>query len=103
VVSSDAAKSASLMCSSSTALHARSTKSYPHNTATQPTPKPHSAHTLTAFTQLQAAPYMASLELLECAGCGLLKVRHQHHQDVPLRYEAAFLWRVNTTHNKLDN
>jgi hypothetical protein len=27
-----------------------------------------------ALTQLQAAPYMASLELLESAGCGLRKI-----------------------------
>jgi hypothetical protein len=40
-------------------------------------PELSSCVTHTALTQLQAAPCMASLELLECAGCGLLKVRQE--------------------------
>ncbi len=46
---------------------------------------------------------MASLELLECAGCGLLKIRQDLAQPYELRsryVEAAFLWRVKPTQHE---
>ncbi len=49
----------------------------------------HTHTTHTALTQLQAAPYMASLELLECVGCGLLKVRQDRKFNLKLRSSAT--------------